>query len=159
MRAQIVSFHCVLKNNLGQVLGSSFNQDVINQSEKGCGNLEGLVAGLQNLRAGEKRLIQVPANRAYGLYDPDLVIELSRSELDLGDSLEVGKVCLRPAGPHGEIKVFRVICSRDSFVTLDGNHPLAGQDLIFDIEVISAREAIDEDFEDTHHEAVGRSVH
>src|SRR4051812_17212510 len=95
MKAQIVSFHCVLKDKLGQILSSSFNQDVINQVEENNSNntrpkLRGLVEGIQNVHQGEKRQFTVSANEAYGPYDPDLVLKISRSDLFMGDRLEVG---------------------------------------------------------------------
>ena len=148
MKAQIVSFHCVLKNKLGQVLSSSFNQDVINQLESEGGRLKGLVDGLQNVTQGEKRQVAVSAGEAYGLYDPKLILEVPRAELALGHRLVLGNEVARQASAnHGESRMFRVIRTSDLSVTLDGNHPLAGQDLIFDIEVVSARDAIEEDFE------------
>jgi FKBP-type peptidyl-prolyl cis-trans isomerase SlyD len=73
MNAQIVSFHCVLKNKLGQVLSSSFNRDVINQLD------------VRGSNAGERRHFVVPAEEAYGPYDPKLVFESPRSKLPGGN--------------------------------------------------------------------------
>lgn len=148
MKTQIVSFHCVMKNKLGQILGSSFNQDVINQLEAGSSSLEGLVAGLQNVRKGEKRNIAVPASQAYGVYDPDLLVEMKRTEFQQGDQLALGSKVVMQEGRKGKPKVFRVVSTKKSTIILDGNHPLAGQDLIFEIEVTSARVAKAEDFEE-----------
>ena len=159
MKAQIVSFHCVLKNNLGQVISSSFNRDVINQIEKGGCRLQGLFAGLQDLKPGEKRQIAVAANQAYGLYDPGLVIEVRRSELIHGKYLEIGSDILRRVEPRGLAQVFRVVHTKMNSVVLDGNHPLAGQDLVFDIEVISAREALAEDLEKSSFLEMNRHIH
>jgi FKBP-type peptidyl-prolyl cis-trans isomerase SlyD len=148
MRAQVVSFHCVLKNKLGQTLSSSFNRDVINCSEGADDTLPGLIEGLQNVSSGEKRRIFVPANRAYGTYDPELVIEVPRATLRDGKHLTVGSQVTATLRSPDETLLFRVVeCKRNS-VILDANHPLAGQDLVFDVEVVSARDAMDEDFED-----------
>lgn len=149
MRAQIVSFHCVMKNQLGHVLSSSFNRDVINQQEGDNSRLEGLVAGLQNVTTGEKRQITVPANRAFGVYDPQLVIEVPRAELRSGDSLVVGSEIFKRPQAQGVQNVYRVIHSKADSVILDGNHLYAGQDLIFEIEVVSVREAIEEDYQES----------
>lgn len=153
MKAQIVSFHCVLKNKLGQVLGSSFNQDVINQldeatSKHGGQRLRGLVAGIQNVHQGEKRQFSVPAHEAYGPYDPDLLLNVRRSDLSQEESLEIGSEIMSLPTRTGEKRAFRVVSVTGDTVVLDGNHPFAGQDLIFDIEVISARDAEREDYED-----------
>lgn len=78
MSPQVISFHCVMKNRLGHILGSSFNQDVINQQDSDTGRLRDLVDGLQSVSPGEKRIIFVPAIRAYGPFDPKLILEIPR---------------------------------------------------------------------------------
>ena len=148
MRAQVISFHCTMKSKLGQVLSSSFSQDVTNQRHAENDLLSGLVDGLQSVKAGEKRSITVPADRAYGKYDPQLVIELRRSELEYGHRLRLGSQILRYHGPTSEQRLFRVIRLDETFVIYDGNHPLAGQDLIFEVEIVSARNAQESDFLD-----------
>jgi FKBP-type peptidyl-prolyl cis-trans isomerase SlyD len=157
MRAQVISFHCIMKNKVGQVLSSSFVRDAINQRNIGRDRLPGLVDGLQSVQAGEKRSIAVPASNAYGPYDPGLLVELRRADLEYGDQLTYGSQILRSHGhPSGERasertedRVFRVIRIDDESVTLDGNHPLAGHDLVFEVEIVSAREAHEDDFLDT----------
>jgi len=155
MNAQIVSFHCVLKNRLGHVLSSSFNRDVINQPAlQGAENhpeavhqrLRGLAAGIQNVRAGERRQFMVPAEEAYGPYDPGLVVEVRRAWLSEGGRLDIGSEVRGKVGPRGRNLVYRVAQIKGDLLVLDANHPLAGHDLIFDIEVVSARDARQEDF-------------
>lgn len=148
MRAQIISFHCVMRNKLGQVLSTSFNQDVINQRDIENDRLPALVEGLQSVEVGEKRSITVSADGAYGIYDPGLVIELRRSELEYGARLILGSQILRRHGPGSEPRIFRVIRLNKETVVMDGNHPLAGHDLIFEVEIVSAREAQADDFLD-----------
>ena len=138
MRAQIVSFHCVLKDELGHVLSSSFSKDVINQREDGNDRLGGLVVG-------EKRRIAVPAHRAYGSYDPALVIELKPYELEDVGPLAVGAQLLQRVG-NQEKRIFKVTELSADRVVLDANHPLAGHDLVFEVEIVSAREARADDY-------------
>lgn len=159
MPAQIVSFHCVMKNKLGQVLGSSFNADVINQLENGHETLAGLVAGLQDLTNGEKRKISVPADQGYGLYNPKLVLEVPRSEIPSPSRLKVGDEIQKAVGKDGRNASFRVVSAEKDSVTLDGNHPLAGQDLIFEIEVISARTAVKADFAVVSSDPEAKTLH
>lgn len=185
MKAQIISFHCVLRDPLGRVISSSFNHDVLARTPETAPNvvpeadtraaslggaqaipqaindmhlvmtpqashfdfhepLQGLVEGLQGLKKGERRTIYVSAERAYGFYEPDLVMQVPRKKLPHGESLEVGFQVITQAN-DGECRVFRVIEADASSVTLDGNHPLAGQDLCFDIEATSTREATEEE--------------
>ncbi len=152
MRAQIVSFHCILRDRFGHILSTSFNQDLINQLERPekegiHQNLRGLVAGLQDVSAGEKRNFTVPAAEAFGVYQPDLVLTVHRSELPESKQLGVGSWVRSKSGSN---QAYRVVHIDGDQYTLDGNHPLAGQDLSFDIEVVAARDARREDFEETH---------
>jgi FKBP-type peptidyl-prolyl cis-trans isomerase SlyD len=144
MKTQVISFHCVLKNSLGQVISSSFNRDVINHGQ-GQDSLWDLVRGLEGVSAGEKRRIEIQAKRAYGLYDPQLRAELPHDELRRGSSLRVGDEVRMKSIDSDEMRVFRVIATSSDTVTLDGNHPLAGQDLVFDIDVTAVRELREDD--------------
>lgn len=155
MKAQIVSFHCVLKNQVGQVISSTFNQDVLTYLEgHQIKPLPGLVEGLQNLHKGEKRKIHVSAEKAYGYYDPELVIEISRNDLmRTGELTPEDQLFIR--SNQGDSRWFRVVGIQGDTVTLDGNHPLAGQDLVFEIEATEAREATAEEIEGSQVEKVG----
>lgn len=142
MKAQVVSFHCILKNKLGQVLSSTFNNEVITQPGVGNGQiLKGLVDGLQNIKKGERRLINVSAEQAYGFYDPGKVIHCRRDEVPRGSSLKIGDQVLMKSDDDGTRLSLRVASMDPEWVTLDGNHPLAGQDLVFEIEATQARDA------------------
>lgn len=141
MQVQVISFHCVLKNKLGHVLGESFNQDVLTADESPDAPLRGLTQGLQNMQQGEKRKIFVPAQQAYGYYDPEQVLKISLDAFTKAP--KVGEVIQYPQLQ----KPLRVTEIHDGVVTLDANHPLAGQDLIFEVEVFDARPATAEDLD------------
>jgi len=155
-RAQVVSFHCVLRSQVGnQVLSSTFNHDVITQVEGADPQgmmLAGLAEGLQGLKKGEKRKIFLDAKQAYGFYEPGLVKECPRGEISNGRELSVGAEVVMHS-PEGERKVFRVVQATSRTITLDGNHPLAGMDLVFDIEATEAREATSEEIADSRVDA------
>lgn len=143
MKPQVVSFRCTLRNNLGALVSTTVSQDVITHLENGgeAVPLPGLARRLKNLKKGEHRRISLDAAEAYGLYDPDLVIEAPRRGLGglrLGDQVHV-------QGQDGSLRPYRVITLTPGTATLDANHPLAGQDLTFDIEVTAARYATAEE--------------
>ena len=140
MRSQIVSFHCVLTNQTGDLISSTFNQDVSTEPEGPTEVLQGLAAGLKDLQKGEKRRICIAAKEAYGLYDPELVVECPRDELKGGKKLKLGDE-VEAHLDDGKHRLFRVVQLQGPQVTLDANHPLAGQDLIFDIDATDVREA------------------
>lgn len=149
MKIQIVSFHCVLKNRLGKVISSTFNRDVITGGRDQDPMLKGLIQGLQNLKKGEKRQIIVAAKDAYGFYDPQLVVTLARNSLSDLKSFE-GQYKPIFLTINGERKSFRVINETAKSVTLDGNHSLAGQDLVFEIEATSVRDATPEEISENN---------
>lgn len=147
MKPQVVSFHCVLKNTFGKVLSSTFNNDVITHVGRGEeAILVGLAEGLQNLVKGERREIRLKAEKAYGYYDPSKVIECERDELDGGRKLKKGDE-ISFVDEDGDPVNLRVIGIRGERLILDGNHPLAGQDLIFEIEATDARDCTEEEIE------------
>lgn len=142
MSIQVISFNCILKNKAGHVISTTFNRDVLNDSDADNTLLRGLAKGLQNLRKGEKRSIQLPAEQAYGLYEPQKVILFPRNKLDR--HLKLGEV-VSVVGKSGLTRHYKAIQFQGDMVRLDGNHPLAGQDLIFEIETLDAREATEDE--------------
>lgn len=138
-KAQIVSFHCVLKNQLGQLISSTFNQGVLTAAPESGAMLKGLARGLQNLTKGERRRIYVSAADAYGFYDPGQVIIRAVEQVTSIKPLSPGDELFLSQG--GLKKCYRVLEVSLGQVTLDGNHPLAGQDLVFEIEALDARDA------------------
>lgn len=148
MKIQVISFHCVLKNKLGQFISSSFNQEVITHSASAPEMLSGLADGLQNLVKGEKRRIVLKAENAYGFYDPGKVMTRPFRDFHAEKPIRVGdRVALQ--GPNGETKFLRVTDANEAEITLDGNHPLAGQDLVFEIEATEVRDATPEEIADS----------
>lgn len=139
MITQVVSFHCVLKNNLGHIIGTTFNQDVLVSDPNSDSQLKGLSDGLKDLKAGEKRIVSLKAQDAYGYYNPELVLKRPLEQLDLTKPLKLGDNIVYEH--NGRRQPYRVINLDADSVTFDANHPLAGQDLVFEIEATEAREA------------------
>ncbi|MDG0817237.1 FKBP-type peptidyl-prolyl cis-trans isomerase [Bdellovibrio svalbardensis] len=148
MNPQVISFNCILKDKTGKIISTTFNREVMTSIEGGGAMLSGLAEGLQNLKQGEKRLLHLPAEKAYGFYDPQKVILFPRSKLPKGSLLRVGETIII-VSKKGFKRSYRVLEIHSNFVSLDGNHPLAGQDLIFEIETISAREATPEEISES----------
>jgi peptidylprolyl isomerase len=94
--------------------------------------LEHAVIGMQ---LGELKSIIIPAEESFGKYNKDLVYVASRDQLPQNISPQVG-MQLQIQEPNGETRIHTVIDKSDLSVTLDANHPLAGQDLYFDIQLI-----------------------
>ena len=147
MQAQIISFNCIVKNKIGTLLSSTYNREVLTISDiSPIGILSGLNKNLQNLIKGEKRVISVTAEEAYGLYDPKKVILFPRKKIP--NSTRKGE-WITIVSKTGVERGYQVLDLLSDFVSLDGNHPLAGQDLIFEIEALDARSATRQEVDDS----------
>ncbi len=141
MKAQIISFHCTVKNKFGKIMSSTFNHDILTGGENlQADQLVALSKGLENLKAGEKRKITLEASQAYGFYDPEMVLTMPRQDFPTVSKVKKNRLPITLT-VDGRKKLFRVTEINSETITLDGNHPLAGQDLIFEIEAISVRDA------------------
>jgi FKBP-type peptidyl-prolyl cis-trans isomerase SlyD len=155
MSRSVVSFHYTLRNQQGQLLDSSIGADPIQYLEGSGQIIDGLEEALTGLAAGTKRVIMVAAERAYGKRDPELVRKVARTRLPV-ENINVGDMFQTDGGPSAIVTVTAI---EGDEVTLDGNHPLADQDLIFDVEVLNAREASPEEIAHGHVHAPGGQSH
>ena len=87
------------------------------------------------MRPGESKTITILAEEAYGPRYEELIFEIDRSQISDDGQLEVGSVVNFYSPLIGEMKAV-VIAVSESTVTIDANHPLAGEDLVFDVELI-----------------------
>ena len=100
--------------------------------------IPGFEQGVVGMELGESRTVVIAADQAYGVYQPQGVIEVDRSEIPQTIQLEVG-LQLQATGPDGRPAQLTVIELSEDKVKMDGNHPLAGKDLTFEIEVVGIR--------------------
>lgn len=102
---------------------------------------ESLISGFEDAligRAkGDRFTVTIPADEAYGEHLEELLMEVPRSEVPEDISPEVGTM-LQIATDDGDMEV-QIVEVTDEIVILDANHPLAGEDLTFDIEVIEVK--------------------
>jgi FKBP-type peptidyl-prolyl cis-trans isomerase SlpA len=102
--------------------------------ELGLGQLiKGFEDGLIDMSEGEKKTIEISVEDAYGEPKPEFINEIPKTNVPEG--VQVGE-SLQGMGPQGPVNV-QVIEVNEETVTLDANHPLAGKNLIFDLEVVS----------------------
>lgn len=149
MDFQVISFHCILKNKLGQVISSTINHEVLTFDPAGNQSLlKGLADGLKDLKTGEKRKIVLSAEEAYGYYDTEKVLTRPREEFPDEETLRVGELVKLP-NSSGQKTVYRITELTPDLVYLDANHPLAGQDLVFEIEALKVRKATPEEIDES----------
>merc|ERR1711916_145569 len=98
--------------------------------------IPGLDSAIPGMTVGDKKTVNVPADEAYGQHDPRGMQTVPRAEIPDEIPLELGNQ-LQVSTPEGQTMIVTVAEVTDEAVVLDANHRLAGQDLNFDIELVS----------------------
>ncbi len=128
-----VHYHGRLKT--GETFDSSKDRQPL-EFEVGSGSvIKGFDDGVTGMGIGEKKTINIPVEEAYGQKNPDMIIEMPKDRFPENMELEVGMPLMMS---NGEGQNFQVVIHEihEESVVLDANHPLAGQDLIFDLELV-----------------------
>ena len=98
--------------------------------------IPGFEEGVTGMEVGETKTILIPSDQAYGPHMDEMVLTIPREQVPPHITLELGeKLELRQ--PTGEALTVRITELTEAIVTLDGNHPLAGEDLTFDLQLAS----------------------
>lgn len=127
-----VKVHYTGKLSDDTVFDSSEGREPLS-AELGKGMLiPGFEQGLQGMKVGEKKTITIPAEQAYGPVREEMTQEIEKKFVPEG--VQAGQQ-LVSEGPQGQM-VVTVAEVKEETVVLDANHPLAGKDLIFDLEVV-----------------------
>lgn len=131
-----VQVHYTGKLTNGTVFDSSQGRQPL-EFELGSGMvIPGFDAGITGMQIGESKTIEIPVDEAYGPAIPDMIITIDRNEIPADLPLEVGmQLNMHQDGSEQPIPVVITDLTPTS-VTLDANHPLAGEDLIFELELV-----------------------
>lgn len=138
MTPRLLTFHYTLRNTSGRVLDTSRGGEPRSCVEGAGQVIEGLEAALRQMTAGEVRQVVVPPEQGYGRREADLVQKVPKARLPVAD-LKVGEQF--QTGPDRQAPVVTVVAIEGDEVMLDANHPLAGQELHFEVELVTARAA------------------
>jgi FKBP-type peptidyl-prolyl cis-trans isomerase SlyD len=145
---KVVSINYTLKDDAGAVLDSSTGGDPLAYIH-GIGNLvPGLERELEGKQAGDKLKVSIAAQDGYGERDAELVQQVPKRMFDGANAIEPG-MRFHAMG-EGGVRVVTVTRVVGDMVTVDGNHPLAGQTLHFDVEVMAVRDATREELDHGH---------
>jgi FKBP-type peptidyl-prolyl cis-trans isomerase SlyD len=155
MNRRVVSFHYVLRDPQGQVLDSSAGNPPVTYLEGAGQIIDGLDQQLRDIAAGTKARVQVPAARAYGERDPAQVQRIKRAQLPVEGELKIGDAF--QTGQDQFSPVVTIVGLEGDEIVLDANHPLAGVDLTFDVEVTAVREPSPEELSHGHAHGGGGS--
>jgi FKBP-type peptidyl-prolyl cis-trans isomerase SlyD len=148
MNRSVVTFHYTLRDPQARLLDTSEGGDPISYLEGSGQIIEGLEEQLRGAAVGLKQRVAVSADKAYGLRDESQVQRVPRSVLPIEGELRVGDRF--QAGEDQFAPVVMVVKIEGDEVLLDANHPLAGVDLTFDVEIVAVRPATAEEISHGH---------
>ncbi|HAR43550.1 MAG TPA: peptidylprolyl isomerase [Bdellovibrionales bacterium] len=153
---KVVSLSYALKNSQGEILDQSDSRDPLVYLHGGHQIVTGLETALEGLKIGEKKNVVVAPADGYGEKNDSLCLTVKKAQFPANVQLEPG-MQFQAHAPDGSGVVFTIEKVEGDNVHINGNHPLAGQTLHFDIEVLDIRDASEE--ERSHGHAHGPDGH
>ena len=155
---KVVLMHYTLKNDAGDVIDSSDGADPL-PFLQGHGNIiPGLESALEGSKVGDKLDVSIEPEEGYGIRMQDAIQEIPSSALKGVDEVKVG-MQLQSQDKDGNAFLVNVTKIEDDKITVDGNHPLAGQTLHFSVRIKSVRKAEAEELSHGHVHADGQHHH
>ncbi len=154
---RVIAFNYTLKNAAGETLDASEPNQPMPFLEGRQQIIPALEAIILLMNQGDKRKITLSAKEAYGDFRTDMIMEVPKEELahmkiEMGAHLQLQL--------EKQTRVVKVTKMTDTHVTLDGNHPLAGEELVFDIEIVLIRPATKDELQHGHaHGLEGHAHH
>lgn len=153
----VATIHYTLRNDKGDVLDSSSGGDPLAYLH-GHGNIvPGLERALEGKRAGDKLQVKVPATEGYGTRDERLVQDVPRNAFPPDIELQPGMQFHAQSDAGVHMILVREVSGET--VKIDGNHPLAGEALNFDVTIDGVRAATKEELEHGHVHGAGGHHH
>jgi FKBP-type peptidyl-prolyl cis-trans isomerase SlyD len=154
----VVAIDYTLTNDAGEVIDSSAGSEPLVYLH-GAGNI---VPGLENALTGkvadDELDVSIEPEDAYGEYSAELITTIGREMFEGVDELQVG-MQFHASAPDGGMQIVTIRDIDGEDVTIDGNHPLAGQQLNFKVKVVSVRAASEEEVAHGHVHGEGGHQH
>ena len=145
----VVSMHYKLTDNDGNVLDSSEGAEPLTYLH-GAGNIiPGLEKELVGKVEGDSHQVKVEPDEGYGEIDPELIQTVDIAAFQGVESVEVG-MSFEAQAADGSVQHIVIKNVEGEEVTIDANHPLAGVTLNFDVDIVSVRDATEEEIDHGH---------
>ena len=156
MSQKVIAFHYTLTDSSGKTLDTSAGGEPLMFLE-GVGQIiPGLEMELLGMKVGEKKHVIVKAKDGYGEKDPGNVVEVALEKMP-AQGIKVGDRFRAGRDDHSPVVTATKVT--ETHVTLDGNHPLAGMDLTFDVEITEVRDATEDELAHGHSHGPGEHHH
>lgn len=154
---KVASIDYTLTNDKGEVLDSSSGKDPLTYIHGIGALIPGLEKELDGKAVGDKLVAIIPPEEAYGLQTDEMIQDVpienfqEREEVKVGAQFQIQN--------EDQVLIATVTAVTDTMVTVDMNHPLAGETLHFDVEVMTIRDASEEELEHGHVHGAGGHHH
>ncbi len=154
---RVITLNYILKDDEGNIIDSA--EDGSFAYLHGAANIiPGLEHALQGKSAGDELSVAIKPEQGYGERNEDMTQVVPRNMFDTDEEIKVG-MQFHAESPDGQPLSVTVVNVSDSEVTIDGNHPLAGVNLNFDVKILEIREATEEELEHGHAHGAGGHPH
>lgn len=154
---KVVSMHYTVKNNEGALIDTSDGKEPLLYMQGHKNIIPGLENEMEGKTVGDKVEATIEPANAYGEVIEELIQDVPRTAFEGVDKLEVG-MNFQAQSEQGPVNVVITNVS-DETVTVDGNHPLAGQTLNFNVEVVEVRDPTEEELSHGHAHGAGGHQH
>lgn len=151
----VVGFHYTLKNESGEVLDHSEEDSPLHYLHGHNNIIPGLEDEMNGKDVGDTFTAIIPPEKAYGEHNESLIQVVKQDAFEGVDELQAGMQF--SAQLEGQTRIVTIKEIQGEDVTFDANHPLAGERLYFDVEVVEVRAATDEEL--THGHVHGEHGH
>ncbi len=154
---KVVAIDYTLKNTAGDVVDTSKGRTPLSYLHGANNIIPGLEQALTGKSKGDTVQISVPPEQGYGVRDEKLIANVPRSSFAGVDKIEPG-MTFRADSNQGS-RLVRIVKVDATTITIDANHPLAGETLNFDVEVMEIRDATEEEVAHGHPHGPGGHQH
>ncbi|MFW5691082.1 MAG: FKBP-type peptidyl-prolyl cis-trans isomerase [Chloroflexota bacterium] len=130
-----VTVHYTGKLTDGTVFDTSMDREPLQFTIGAKQVIPGFESAVDGMQPGESKTVQIPADEAYGEHREDMILEVGQDQIPDDLDPKVGDQ-LRVTLSNGQTALVAVHAVGPESISLDANHPLAGKDLVFDIELV-----------------------
>ena len=144
----VATLHYTLKDNDGEIIDQSEDGSFV-YLHGAMNIIPGLESALTGKAAGDSLSVKVSAEEGYGVHDENRIQEVPKDMFENTSDIQLG-MQFHAQGPNGDTLMVTVAEIKDDTVVIDGNHPLAGKELNFEVKVVEVRSASEEEIEHGH---------
>ena len=152
---RVISLNFTLNDENGEMLDQSEEGAPLEYLHGAHDIIPGLEKALEGKHLGDHVRVVIPPSEAYGEYEVSLVDEVSREQFPGIDDIQPG-MQFQTTMDDGAPMVINVTAVDEDTVVVDGNHPLAGVTLVFDVDIVGVREAAEDEISHGHVHANGQ---